>query len=256
MSALMRSLRERPVPLSLAALAVGALSLVLVGHPLASTQAPNRARTASPPTTMLRQGLAVLRAPSSSIDMPPAGVLAALGAIDLSANTRLARRAMITAWGAAVYLVPTADGVCLIDDTLTETGCFTTAAVLGADATESDDCSPGLPNDNTIEIAGVMPDSAVNPVVVLTDGSRRPLSVKHNTYVARFARNGPLPETIESGPAGGRTSTSAGVPSGVAHEACVVSAGELRKLEASGKIPRALGHPPAGPLGGVEYNRG
>ncbi len=255
-------LRRRRISLGVVVLAVAAAVPTLVAlNPLASSGAVSGRAPTAPSgqaafAQQLTRALAVLRRSATSNDVLPARLSHALEALHVSFDPALARRALVTHTGTDVYLVPSATGVCLVDGNLSEASCFSTSAVLSSGATASVDCSPTLPNGNTIEIAGVIPDGASNPVVVLADGTKRPLAVEGNAYLEQFRRSDPLPSQIEWEAATGPVAVSARVPTDVATEHCVASAGELRALEASGKIPPALGHPPAEPTQTVEYNRG
>jgi hypothetical protein len=75
-----------------------------------------------------------------------------------------------------------------------------------------------------------------------------------NAFLEQFARSGPLPSHIDWNSSSGRVSVSAHIPADVRTENCA-TASELKAFEASGKIPRALGHPPAHPTGSIEYNK-
>jgi hypothetical protein len=88
--------------------------------------------------------------------------------------------------------------------------------VLGSGAAQSDDCSPTLPNGHTIEIAGIIPDVAINPTLILSDGSWQSLKVEENVYLEQFDRSGPLPRHIEWQSATGSVAVNADVPAAVA----------------------------------------
>jgi hypothetical protein len=260
MTRLIRKLGSRKVPVGIATLiaAVAAPTLVIL-NPLASSQATSGSTASSAPMStvpeQLTAALSVFRRPATSADALPPTLQGGLDSLQVGATGAFARRAFVTSNGTAVYLVPSENGVCLVDSSLSEDGCFSIAEVLGAGAAESDDCSSTFPNGNTIEIAGIVPDGAEDPTVVLTDETKRPLKVEGNAYLERFARNAPLPSRIDWNSSSGPVSVSANVPADVATEDCA-TASELKALEASGKIPRALGHPPAHPTGTTEYNRG
>jgi|ERR1035437_3085498 hypothetical protein len=254
-------LSKRGLPLCAAILATTLSAVVLVAaNPLATSGANRRGahRAASKSSTraQLTGALAVLSRAATGADAVPAEARTVLSNLDPTANASMARRAMVSPTGAAVYLAPREGGVCLIDTTLTETGCFSTGTVLSGRAIESDACSPGLPNGDTIEIAGVLPNTLPNPTVTFSDGTQQRLHVEGNVFLEQFPRHGPLPRTIAWGAGAARVEVSAHVPSDVASEVCVTTRKELRALEAAGKIPPALGRPPRQPTSGVEYNRG
>jgi hypothetical protein len=250
---------RRKVPLGVVVVAAAiAVPLLITLNPLAGSGAANvtatsRASTAS--TEQLQAALSILRRPRTARDELPATLQNALAALHAGADPGQARRAFVMADGVAVYLVPSERGICLIDSNLSENGCFAATDVLGSGATQSDVCSPTLPDGNTIEIAGIVPDGAIDPTVILSDGRRQALEVRQNAYLMQFDRKGPLPRQIEWTAATGPTTVSADVPADVASEQCATRS-ELRALEASGKIPTAPGRPPAEPAQHIEYNNG
>jgi hypothetical protein len=201
----------------------------------------------------LAANLAVLQRPAIAADALPPTLGNELESVGSGVEVENAREASVTASGDRVYLVPSGTGVCLADSDLRESGCFTAAEVISTGATMSDECSPYLPDGQTIEIAGVLPDNAKGVAVVLSDGKRLPLTVEGNTYIRQFARNGPLPELISWESASGPVNVSAHVPADAKSETCATRS-EVKKLEAEGKVPPALGHPPANPTGSTVYN--
>jgi hypothetical protein len=203
----------------------------------------------------LATNLAALQRPATAADALPPILGNELDSVGSGVEIENARSTYVTSSGDRVYLVPSDTGVCLADSKLRESGCFTAAEVMSTGATMSDDCSPYLPDGQTIEIAGVLPDSAKNAEVVLSDGKRLPLTVEGNTYIRQFARSGALPELISWESASGPVTVSAHVPVDTKSETCATRS-EVKKLEAEGKIPPALGHPPANPTGNTVYNNG
>jgi hypothetical protein len=261
MMSLLRKPFRRKVSAGLVALAVVVSALLLVAlNPLTASTATTSAdhgaaTTAADGSEQLRATLAILRRPAVASDALPSTAREGLASLHLGADATRARRAFVSPGGVGVYVVPSEQGVCLVDSDLSEAGCFPVGAVLGSGATQSDDCSPTLPNGHTIEIAGIIPDGATHPTLILSDGSRRPLKVVDNAYLEQLDRSASLPTHIEWQSATGSVTVNADVPADVAGEQCATP-GELRALEAAGKIPRALGHPPARPTGETVYNEG
>ena len=253
----MARLRRRKVSVGVVALAVAvAVPMLVIFNPLASSDATSSDQTAAPAgaSEQLAAALGVLRQPATDANALPANLQTELGTLP-GANGSLARRAFVDAQGTSVYLIPSTSGVCLLDSTRTQSTCFSTAEVLSGDATASADCSPFLPNGNTIEIAGVVPDGASDPVTILSNGTRVPLDVEGNAYLQQFSRSGPLPSQIQWDSPSGIVTSSAHVPTDVATEKCATQK-EVEALVNSGKIPRPLGHPPAEPTQKIEYNQG
>jgi hypothetical protein len=205
--------------------------------------------------TALAGSLAALQRPATAEDALPPTLGSELDSVDSGVEIENARKTYVTASGDRVYLVPSSTGVCLADSALRESGCLTAAEVTSTGATMSAACSPSQPNGQTIEIAGVLPDGAESAEVVLSDGRRLPLTVQGNTFIRQFARSGPLPELISWESASGPITVSAHVPADTKDETCATRS-EVKKLEAEGKIPPALGHPPASPTGSTVYNNG
>jgi hypothetical protein len=241
--------------LIIVALAVVVVAGSVVAFSLAASagSGPNVAPVGQP--AVLSAHLAALQRPANAADALPPILGNELDSVSSGVEIENAREAYVTVSGDRVYLVPSATGVCLADSDLRESGCFTAAEVVSTGATMSDECSPYLPDGQTIEIAGVLPDSAKSAAVVLSDGTRLPLTVEGNTYIRQFARNGPLPELISWESASGPVTVSAHVPADAKSESCATRS-EVKKLEAEGKIPPALGHPPANPTGSTVYNNG
>ncbi|MGA2470724.1 MAG: hypothetical protein ABSG64_08555 [Solirubrobacteraceae bacterium] len=222
--------------------------------PLADATAP-----VSAVDPQLAANLAVFRRSADAGDALPArlqtelpGELnatpAAIGsdAVPDGINTSLSRLAMTTAGGTNVYLVASDGGVCLVASDESETFCAPTATVLQGRAVGTDTCSPELPSDE-IEIAGILPDSASDPRLLLSDGQTQALTVQGNVYLQQFPRSSALPTQIEWTTQSGATeSLPTPLPPDTATETCLIPA-EVERLVAEGKIPRPLGHPPATP---------
>jgi hypothetical protein len=129
---------------------------------------------------------------------------------------------------------------------LSEHFCAPTSTVLSGHAAASDSCSPSLPS-NQVEIAGILPDGAADPIVTLSDGSTAPLAAQGNVYLQQFNRSSPLPRSIEWGSGANRQSHSANLPPDAATLTCITP-NDLPGLIASGKLPPPPpGHPLANP---------
>jgi hypothetical protein len=243
----LREFARRRTPLGVVAIAVAVgVPLVIAANPVAGSGADSPKATVEPlppaGNGQVDQALKVLRRPRTVNDEVPANLQEALAALRVGAAPQQGRRAFVAGDGVAVYVVPSETGACLVDSDLSETACFDAAAILGTGAAESDDCSPTLPNGDTVEIAGIVPDGASDPTVLLSNGAREPLRVTENAYLKRYVRTGPLPTRIEWNSAAGPTSVNAGVPADVSAERCATHA-EVKALEADGKIPPVSGHP-------------
>ncbi len=208
---------------------------------------PNRAHEAAVSALSLQQAaphLAVFRRASTPADVLPGKLLATLGSFDIVADGSLARRALVTASGTSVYLVPGETGICLVSSTQTEGGCSSPGAADSSGANWGVSCSPFLPNNETVEIAGIVPDEASNPTLVMSDGTTRTLHVEGNAYLEQFPRHGALPIKLKWTTPGGVVESDTALPPEAATESCAAGMAEIHALEAAGKIPRALGHPP------------
>lgn len=180
-------------------------------------------------------GLAVFARARSAADAVPANLLESLAPIAVdAAESRLA----FASGGNSVYLVPDGEGICLVDTSGSESGCFRMSEVLSTGSVQSKECGQGLPNPQTIEIAGVIPNRVTEAAVVLSDGTKRPLTISGNAFVTQLARSGPLPTRIEVHTPTGVESFGSTVPPDTANEACVDSVSEYEALVASGKLPK------------------
>jgi hypothetical protein len=243
MTRIKRWLGRRRLPLGVVALGAAALvPTAITLDPIPSSAASEAASTGASATQ-----LAVFRRPASSADALPAYLRqAAAGWLEPTADLADSRRALVTSAGASIYLVPSEGGVCLIDSRVTLTSCWSAQALAAGAGAASDECSPAL-GSNTVEIAGVVPDGASDPEVLLNDGAAEPLPVEGNAYAQEYPRSGPLPTQIRwTSPSGGVT-VSADVPSGVSSERCETPAEVQAELQ-SGKRSRSPG-PHSGSLG-------
>jgi hypothetical protein len=193
--------RRRP-----AIIAVGILLLVVIAslgaalNPLAGSSAGSgSAKPQSEATqTDLTANLAVLRRAASPSDAIPGRLERALGTVARSSvQGSLSRLSTVTTQGTSLYIVPTVNGeACLVDTNLSELFCATAAQVAAGAATASTACSPSI-GSNNVEIAGILPDDATSPSLVLANGTTVPLTVTNNTYLTQFARTSPLPRKIQ-----------------------------------------------------------
>lgn len=192
------------------ALVAAALALLLGSS--SATHAGPSDRVAATATDNLTENLAVLRRPTAATDALPAHVVKALEAIPGgSPEPELARRATVTPYGQSVYVVPTSTGrACMADSDLSEVVCAGLPEIAEGRASAGNACLPDATTE--VEIAGLLPDGAENPDVVLSDGDRTTLPVHENTYLVRFARSGPLPVRIAWTDADGTHSATTSLP--------------------------------------------
>jgi hypothetical protein len=130
-------------------------------------------------------------------------------------------RLAFSADGNAVYLVPSAEGVCISDTNDSQDGCLSMSMVREGGAAESTECGRGLPNTETVEVAGVVSDQAREPTAILSNGARTPLTVTNDVFLADFPRKGPLPTQIEVRMPTGPHFFSSTVPADASTEHCV-----------------------------------
>jgi hypothetical protein len=193
-----------------AGLLVAVLALLLSSSP--ATHAGPSNRVADAATDDLRTNLAVLRRPATPTDTLPAHLVKALEAVPGgSPEPDLARRAAVTSYGQSIYVVPTETGrACLVDSDLSEVVCAGLSEISEGRAAAGNACLPGATTE--VEIAGLLPDDAGNPALLMTDGNEVTLPVHGNTYVARFARGSPLPSRITWTDSSGAQSAPTALP--------------------------------------------
>lgn len=248
----MRHLIQHKISLSIVVLAAAvAVPVVIALNPLASSQAANEA-TASP---TLAGTVAAFKATRTAEDALPATLERVAVGRGEGINTSDSRKAQVTKEGVAIYLAP-AEGnkVCLLADNASVAPCYSIEEVAKGAPAASDSCSAAIGTD-TVEIGGIVPSDASDPVVILSNGTTKGLEVVNGTYLQGFPKTGPMPTGITWKSPSGTVTVSASVPSGAATEPCVVSPTEVEALAASGKIPAPLGHPPAQPTMTVESNQ-
>jgi hypothetical protein len=207
-------------------LIVGVLLLVAVASLGAALNpvADSGAGPASPQSAVTRMdlnaNLAVLRRAASPTDALPVRLGRALENVARSnVQTSFARLAA-TPQGTDLYVAPTVNGeACLVDTNLSEVFCATADEVVDGKATASTACSPSVGSD-TVEIAGILPDTAANPSVVLANGQSQPLPVTNNTYLRQFVRTSPLPTKIQWTAGGTLQAADTAVPADAATIDC------------------------------------
>ena len=180
---------------------LSAVAAALVGgalaNPLGSAPAGTGNTTNAQQTATLVANLGVLRTSRSTADAAPPNVISAL---EQEPNTTIepsgSRLAFSNAQDGSVYVVPTTDGrACLADSSLSEVVCAGLAEINSGLASGGDACSPTLGQD-TVDVAGLLPDGATDVSLRLSDGQMQPTSLTNNAYLVRFKRSAPLPTTI------------------------------------------------------------
>jgi len=121
-----------------------------------------------------------------------------------------------------LFVTPSASGVCLSDTNGSQSGCLPLSRILEGGVAQSTECGRGLPNDETVQVAGMVPNEASHPTAILSDGTRRPLEVHNNVFVADFGRKQPLPTEIEVQMPTGPHLFPSTVPADAAQEDCVI----------------------------------
>ncbi len=132
------------------------------------------------------------------------------GAKDLGANVALARKALTTASGEDLFVVPSRGGVCLATTKGTFT-CGSDEAAAAGRVAGAIICGPGLPEDQ-ISMFGLMPDGVERVTVRRADGSGLDIPVRGNAYAAELNKFEPLPVAVEWESAEGPQSAQSNVP--------------------------------------------
>ena len=145
--------------------------------------------------------------------------------------------------------------MCLLASNSSLAPCYSLQQVAKGAVAASDSCPPSI-GASTIEVGGVVPAGASDPIVVFSDGSTRALSVANNAYLEDFPKSGPTPAQISWRSTSGTVTVSANVPAGAASEQCVASPSEVEALVSAGRIPAPSGHPPSQPTQHIEHNGG
>jgi hypothetical protein len=207
------------------ALAIG-VALAVAADSNAPPQRPQPAPVVQTVSPAITAELAILNRAATPADALPAGFEGNpyhwLQERRAGANGALARRARMSRLG-VVFLIPSSQGVCMLNVAGTENICATPGEVALGEAEEAILCSPSL-SSAEIEIGGILPDGTTTATVALSNGTTIPLAVEGNIYIADFPRSDPLPTKIEWISADGRRhTTSAHVPAAAASERCVKS---------------------------------
>ena len=141
-----------------------------------------------------------------------------LGDSALGLNAALARRAREGPGGRAYFLVPGADSVALVDDAGAGMVDDLDHALSGR-AVSFEDCTGE--DGGRIRLVGLLPKDALNPRVLLADGSQKPLEVEANVYVQDFERAPrSLPRAIRFELGGVTQTVDAPVPDDVLDVTC------------------------------------
>jgi hypothetical protein len=190
-----------------AALAVGAFLIAVA--PLVVTAIGTRAQAGTPiagraqgPDVALSARLAVLRRPVAATDaVPPrwqrqiTAVPGGFGAPDEVPDFAAARRVVHPA-GATFWIVPSDDGLCVLEEAGDGAGfgCSSADDVLAGRAyAVSRGTGYGLPAD-AARVSGLMPDGASQVVLVTRDGAEHPALLDDNAYAVVVSG---APERIE-----------------------------------------------------------
>jgi hypothetical protein len=180
------------------------------------------ARAASSPPAIdpaVASQLSVFDRPATAADTLPSGFGAQLKQQYADASPDLADSRAVTANdGQTAYLVPTGEGVCVINANEE----FCTPAVALPGAAVADLCSPTLA-PGQLELEWVLPDGATNVALGMSDGARTGFAPGHNVYIARLplAASSPMPETIQWDDAKGQHhSVATPIPRGAARQSC------------------------------------
>jgi hypothetical protein len=166
--------------------------------------------------------LAIFERQATASDSLPSAIAQEIPALFPQTTTEpgMARRALVTSYGAAVYLVPSSEGACLLILSGTDNLCASDSQIASGDATSGDACSPGLPSGD-VEVAGIVPNFATSPDLVLSNGSDLPLAIQGNAYVVDLPRSGPLPVEVRWSREGATVVRSSNLPSDASTIHCV-----------------------------------
>ncbi len=152
-------------------------------------------------------------------DIPAHGVLDpdVVSRGGLAANSR---RAMVTARGESLYIVPAHQAICVASSDNVVHGCqpfpFTASTPADISATI---CAPNLPSTEP-EVAGLMPPGASDIKAQYTDGSSQVVTATNGMIVIYAPRAGPLPTSITWMGPRGPEHTATAVPPDAASSTC------------------------------------
>jgi cytochrome c biogenesis protein CcmG/thiol:disulfide interchange protein DsbE len=177
----------------------------------------------SPPTTSELAAIAnaypVLGHRQQPTDIPAHGVLDpyVVSRGGLAANSR---RAVVTARGESLYIVPAHQTICVESSDNVVEGCqpFPFTARTPADISATI-CAPNLPSTE-LEVAGLMPPDASDIKARYTDGSSQVVTATNGMIAIYARRAGPLPKSITWVSPRGPEHTATAVPPDAASSTC------------------------------------
>jgi cytochrome c biogenesis protein CcmG, thiol:disulfide interchange protein DsbE len=177
----------------------------------------------SPPTTSELAAIAnaypVLGHRQQPTDIPAHGVLDpyVVSRGGLAANSR---RAVVTARGESLYIVPAHQTICVESSDNVVEGCqpFPFTARTPADISATI-CAPNLPSTE-LEVAGLMPPDASDIKARYTDGSSQVVTATNGMIAIYARRAGPLPKSITWMSPRGPEHTATAVPPDAASSTC------------------------------------
>jgi thiol-disulfide isomerase/thioredoxin len=130
------------------------------------------------------------------------------------------RRAVVTARGESLYIVPAHQAICVASSDNVVQGCqpfpFTARTPAAISATI---CAPNLPSTE-LEVAGLMPPDASDIKAHYTDGSTQPVTATNGMIAIYARRAGPLPQSITWMSPRGPERTATAVPPDAASSKC------------------------------------
>ena len=126
-------------------------------------------------------------------------------------NLSAARIAARPDAGNVIYVLPSADGICLASTTGVEAGCFTSSDVTEAVTANSAICAPGLDPD-VVAVYGTVPDGTRSVSIALADKSSVKVATSGNVYSYKAPKSAPRPIAVSWTSADGST---ADVPANV-----------------------------------------
>lgn len=182
--------------------------------PLPNTKAPV---TSLAPA--VAQSYPVFARAQSAADIPQAGIVGQY-ALSRGGEASLARLAMRTTNGEALYVIPANGATCLASSDSIVHGCgpfplVTANQLIGGTAV----CAPGLPA-GFMEIAGLIAGSASSVALHFSDGSTREFPVQGGVFAAMVRRAQPVPVSVTwTGPSGAERADT-GTPPDAASGTC------------------------------------
>lgn len=168
--------------------------------------------------TPLRHDFKLFRREARPRDEIPASVISAqivrrLG-LDLS-EAKLARATRFS----SLYAIPGRRAVCLLDTSGVSSPCWPPGTVEEGKAVSTSFCAEHLPAGE-LQMVGLVPDGVSKVWIARSDGSRLPVPVEQNVFVAQLTSGGALPSRIAWRRAGRAHSQIAGISPRVARMPC------------------------------------